>query len=413
MSERRVVVTGMGLITPLGETVEAFWDNLLAGKSAIDLVTTFDASDFSVRIAGECRDFKVENYLDRHKAKKLDRTTQFTLAAAQEAVRMSGLDFATEDATRIGAIIGSGIGGLSEMETQHDRLRKRGPSKVSPFTIPRLMLNASSAWLSIEYGVKGLTSAVVSACASASHAMGDAFHAIRRDDADIIFAGGTEATVTALGLSAFASMKALSTRNDDPPRASRPFARDRDGFVMSEGAAVLIFEELEHAKKRGAVILCEVAGFGCSSDALHVTQPDDSGEGPSIAMRRALESARIAPDQIDYINAHGTGTILGDVAETLAIRNTFAHHADNVCVSSTKSSTGHLLGASGGVEIIATIMALRNATVPATTNLDHPGEGCDLDYVPNTPRDHQVITAMSNSFGFGGHNAALVVRRLQ
>lgn len=413
MSERRVVVTGMGLITPLGETVEAFWDNLLAGKSAIDLVTTFDASDFSVRIAGECRDFKVENYLDRHKAKKLDRTTQFTLAAAQEAVRMSGLDFATEDATRIGAIIGSGIGGLSEMETQHDRLRKRGPSKVSPFTIPRLMLNASSAWLSIEYGVKGLTSAVVSACASASHAMGDAFHAIRRDDADIIFAGGTEATVTALGLSAFASMKALSTRNDDPPRASRPFDRDRDGFVMSEGAAVLIFEELEHAKKRGAVILCEVAGFGCSSDALHVTQPDDSGEGPSIAMRRALESARVAPDQIDYINAHGTGTILGDVAETLAIRNTFAHHADNVCVSSTKSSTGHLLGASGGVEIIATIMALRNATVPATTNLDHPGEGCDLDYVPNTPRDHQVVTAMSNSFGFGGHNAALVVRRLQ
>ncbi len=413
MSERRVVVTGMGLITPLGETVEAFWDNLLAGKSAIDLVTGFDATGFSVRIAGECRDFKVEDYLDRHRVKKLDRTTQFALAAAQEALRMSGLDLTAEDATRISAIIGSGIGGLSEMEVQHDRLRERGPGKVSPFTIPRLMINAASAWLSIEYGVKGLTSAVTTACASASHAMGNAFHAIRRDEADVVFAGGTEATVTALGLAAFASMKALSTRNDDPPHASRPFDRDRDGFVMSEGAAVLILEGLEHAKKRGANILCELAGFGGSSDASHVTQPDDSGEGASIAMQRALESARVAPDQVDYINAHGTGTLLGDVAETVAIRNTFARHADNLCVSSTKSSTGHLLGASGGVELIATIMALTNATVPATMNLDHPGEGCDLDYVPHTPRDRKVATAMSNSFGFGGHNASLVVRRLQ
>ncbi|MCK4661045.1 MAG: beta-ketoacyl-ACP synthase II [Phycisphaerae bacterium] len=413
MSDRRVVVTGMGLITPLGETVDVFWDNLLAGKSGIAPVTSFDVSDFNVRIGGECSDFKVENYIDRRKGNKLDRSTQFALAAAQEAMRMSGLDLGAEDTTRIGVIIGSGIGGISEMESQHNRLLNRGPTKVSPFTIPRLMLNATAAWISIEYGLRGLSSSIATACASATHAMGDAFHTIRRDEADVMIAGGTEAALTTLGLSAFASMKALSTRNDDPKHASRPFDRDRDGFVMGEGAGILIFEELNHAKARGADILCEVGGFGSSSDASHITQPSESGEGAATAMRRTLASASVNPDQIDYINAHGTATSLGDIAETMAVKSTFGSHAHKLCISSTKSSIGHLLGASGGVEMVASIMALRQGVAPPTINLNHPGEGCDLDYVPNTPRDCRITTVIKNSFGFGGHNACILIRRLE
>ena len=412
MSERRVVVTGVGLVTPLGETVETFWDNILLGKSGVGPVS-FDATGFDVRIGAECSGFRVENYLDRREANRQDRFTQFALAAAQEATRMSGIDFAAEDANRVGVIIGSAIGGISETESQHNRLLDRGPSKVSPFTIPRLMVNAAAAWLSIEYGVEGLTTTVATACASATHAMGDALHSIRRGETDIIITGGTEAALTFLALSAFASMKALSTRNDEPERASRPFDRDRDGFVMGEGAGVLIFEELEHARKRGAAILCEVVGFGYSSDAFHITQPSESGDGASKAMQRALASARVSPDTIDYINAHGTATPLGDVAETQAIKATFGRHAQKLCVSSTKSSVGHLLGASGGVELIATIMAIKHAVAPPTTNLDHPGEGCDLNYVPNTPQDRKIVTALSNSFGFGGHNACLLVRRFE
>ncbi|MFH0980497.1 MAG: beta-ketoacyl-ACP synthase II [Planctomycetota bacterium] len=412
MSERRVVVTGMGLITPLGETVETFWDNVVSAKSGIVHVTGFDTSGFDVRIGGECSGFKVEQYIERRTANRLDRSTQFALAAAQEATRMSGIDFAAEDATRIGVIIGSGIGGIAEMETQHNRLRDRGPGKVSAFTIPRLMLNASAAWISIEYGTQGLTTSVATACASATHAMGDAFNAIRRDEEDVMLAGGTEAALTALGVSAFAAMKALSTRNDEPQRACRPFDRDRDGFVMGEGAGIVVLEELEHARRRGAPILCEVVGFGSSSDASHITQPSESGAGAAAAMNRALASARLNPEQIDYINAHGTGTPLGDVAETMAIKKTFGPHAYKLCVSSTKSSIGHLLGASGGVEMIATIMAIRNAVAPPTINLDHPGEGCDLDYVPNVARDRRINTALNNSFGFGGHNACLLVRSL-
>ena len=412
MSERRVVVTGVGLVTPLGETVETFWDNILLGKSGVGPVS-FDATGFDVRIGAECSGFRVENYLDRREANRQDRFTQFALAAAQEATRMSGIDFAAEDANRVGVIIGSAIGGISETESQHNRLLDRGPSKVSPFTIPRLMVNAAAAWLSIEYGVEGLTTTVATACASATHAMGDALHSIRRGETDIIITGGTEAALPFLALSAFASMKALSTRNDEPERASRPFDRDRDGFVMGEGAGVLIFEELEHARKRGAAILCEVVGFGYSSDAFHITQPSESGDGASKAMQRALASARVSPDTIDYINAHGTGTPLGDMAETQAIKATFGRHAQKLCVSSTKSSVGHLLGASGGVELIATIMAIKHAVAPPTTNLDHPGEGCDLNYVPNTPQDRKIVTALSNSFGFGGHNACLLVRRFE
>lgn len=413
MSERRVVVTGMGLISPLGETVDEFWENILSGRSGIGPVTGFDVSDFDVRIGGECPNFKVEKYIDRRKANKLDRNTQLCLAAAQEAVRMSGIDFAVENSTRIGVIIGSGIGGISEMESQHNRLRDRGPRKVSPFTIPRLMLNSSAAWLSIEYGAQGLTTSIATACASANHAMGDSFYAIRRGEADIMLCGGAEAALTTLGMSAFASMKALSTRNDDPEHASRPFDRDRDGFVMGEGAGVLIFEELEHARKRGANILCEMVGFGYSSDASHITQPSESGEGASLAMNSALASARINSEQVDYINAHGTGTSLGDIAETMAVKKTFGPHAHKLCASSTKSSIGHLLGASGGVETIATIMALRHGVAPPTINLDNPGEGCDLDYVPKTARDCKIVVAMKNSFGFGGHNACLLMQRFE
>ena len=413
MSERRVVVTGMGLITPLGETVEAFWDNILLGKSGVRPVKAFDTTGFDVRIGAECTDFRVEDYLDRREANRQDRFTQLALAAAQEATRTSGIDFSAEDASRIGVIIGSAIGGISETEAQHNRLLDRGPGKISPLTIPRLMVNAAAAWLSIQYGVEGPTTTVATACASATHAMGDAVHSIHRGDTDVIITGGTEAALTFLGLSAFASMKALSTRNDDPEHASRPFDRDRDGFVMGEGAGILIFEELEHATKRGAAILCEVVGFGYSSDAFHITQPTESGEGASQAMQRALASARVGPETIDYINAHGTGTPLGDVAETQAIKATFGRYAQELCVSSTKSSVGHLLGASGGVELIATIMAIKHAIAPPTINFDHPGEGCDLNYVPNTAQDRKIVTALNNSFGFGGHNACLVVRRFE
>ena len=413
MSERRVVVTGMGLISPLGETVDTFWDGVLSAKSGIGEITGFDTTGFDVRIGGECAEFKPANYLDRRQANKLDRSAQFALAASQQAVRMSGLDLATENCDRIGVILGSGIGGISEMETQHNRLRDRGPAKVSPFTIPRLMLNAASAWVSIEHGLKGLVSSISTACASATHAMGDSYHAIRRGEADVMLCGGSEAALTALGISAFASMKAVSTRNDDPQHASRPFDRDRDGFVMGEGAGILVIEELERAKKRGADILCEFVGFGASADAGHIAQPGAGGEGAAMAMKNAMASARLSPDNIDYINAHGTATPLGDMAETMAIHSTLGAHADNICVSSTKSVIGHLLGASGGVEIIATILALRNGVAPPTANLDNPGEGCDLDYVPNTPRDRKIEVALKNSFGFGGHNACMVVRRFQ
>ena len=413
MADRRVVVTGMGLITPLGETVEAFWDNVVSGKSGIVPLTAFDTSDFSVRIGGECPDFKPQDYIDRRVFNKLDRNTQFAVAAAREAVRMSGIDVAAGDVTRMGVVIGSGIGGIGEMETQHNRLRDRGPAKVSPFTIPRLMLNASAAWLSIEYGLEGPSVALATACASASHAIANAFVSIQRGEVDVMLAGGTEAALTALGVSAFASMKALSTRNDDPEHASRPFDRDRDGFVMGEGAGVLVVEELEFARKRGADILCEVAGFGCSSDASHITQPSESGAGASAAMERALACAGMDREEVDYVNAHGTATPLGDAAESMAIERTFGPHAAKLCVSSTKSCIGHLLGASGAVEIIATIMAIRNAVAPPTLNLDHPGEGCNLDYVPNTAQDRRILAALSNSFGFGGHNACLLVRRFQ
>lgn len=411
MADRRVVVTGMGAVTPFGVTVDRYWDGLIEGRSGITAISLFDASQFDVRIGGEISAFDAEKYLDRRIIKRLDRYAQFALVACDEAVKASGLDVSREDPARMAVIFGSGIGGLNELEQQFTRLTTKGPSKVSAFTIPKLMVNAASGNVSIAYGAKGNSLAVSSACASATNAMGEAMHHIRRGVADVVFTGGSEAALTPLAVAAFAAMKALSTRNDDPAGASRPFDRDRDGFVLAEGAGAVIFEELEHAKRRGAPILAEVIGFASTSDADHITQPSENGEGAAAAMRLAIQDAKISPDQVDYINAHGTSTPLGDVAETIAMKRVFGDWARKLVVSSTKSAIGHSLGASGGLEIIATIRAAKNSVVPPTVNLEHPGEGCDLDYCPKIARDRKIGVGMSNSFGFGGHNACIVVRR--
>jgi len=412
MSKRRVVVTGMGVITPLGNSVDGFWDGLISGRSGIAPLTRFDPSGFAVRFAGECREFDPSRWIDPKLIKRLDRFAQFALAAAINAVRHSGLNLAAEDPHRVGVIVGSGIGGIWELEQQHIRLREKGPLKVSAFTIPKLMVNAASGNISIHFGTRGPSSAVVTACASASNAMGDALRSIQRGETDIMITGGSEAAVTELAVSAFGAMHALSTRNDEPERASRPFDRDRDGFVISEGAGILVFEAFDHARTRGARILAEVLGCGMSADAGHITQPDGSGAGAAAAMRNCIADAGIDPETLDYINAHGTGTVLGDVAETRAIKNVFGSHATKIAVSSTKSATGHLLGASGGIELVASIQAILNRAVPPTINLDNPDPECDLDYVAHHARDMQVRRAMSNSFGFGGHNACILISQV-
>ncbi|KAA0223188.1 MAG: beta-ketoacyl-ACP synthase II [Phycisphaerae bacterium] len=411
MNRRRVVITGMGAVTPLGMGVDRFWDGLIEGRSGVRSVTLFPTEMFEVRFGGECTDFKLGDFIDRKSAKRLDRFSQMALQAAHEAIHQAGLNLGSVDPHRIGVILGSGIGGLKEIEDQHYRLLEKGPDKVSAFTIPRLMVNAAAGNISMEFGIKGVSQVVATACASAANAMGDAVATIRAGIADAVVTGGTEAALTPLGLSAFAAMKALSCRNDEPHRASRPFDRDRDGFVLAEGAGVLVFEELEFARKRGAHILAEVAGYGASSDAGHITQPLETGDGAAAAMRACLRDAGMNADEIDYINAHGTSTPLGDLAETMAIKAVFGPTSRNLVVSSTKSSVGHLLGASGGVEMIACVLSLANSVVPPTINLEHPSEGCDLDYVPNTARDMPVRAAMNNSFGFGGHNATLIVKR--
>lgn len=412
-ADRRVVISGVGAVTPFGVSADAFWDALIEGRSGVSHVSLFDVSDFDVRFAAECSSFDPAAHIDRKLAKRLDRFSQFALTACDEAVKASGLDLGKEDPYRVAVVFGSGIGGLSELEEQHARLVDKGPGKVSAFTIPKLMVNAASGNLSIAYGVKGLSIAVSSACASANSAMGEALKLIRSGVADVVFTGGSEAAVTPLALAAFAAMKALSTRNDEPLRASRPFDRDRDGFVLGEGAGAVIFEELEHARARGATILAEVVGFGSTSDAEHITQPSSTGEGAAEAMRLALQDGAVAPEDIDYINAHGTSTPLGDVAETVAIKKIFGDWARKLVVSSTKSSIGHSLGASGGLEMIATVRALQHGVIPPTINLDEPDEACDLDYCPNTARDRPIRAAMSNSFGFGGHNACVIVRRFE
>lgn len=407
---RRVVVTGMGAITPLGCSVTSFWDGLISSRCGIRRIQRFDSSEFDVHIGGECLDFDPDKYIEKRQVKRMDRHAHFAMAAAVMAMEESGIDPSRIDPTRAGVILGTGIGGMQEIEDQIDRLNEKGPSKVSAFTIPKLMSNASTGHISIRYGFRGISTAVSTACASSGNAMADAVHAIRADNADVVITGGTEAALTRLGMAAFAAMKALSMRNDDPEHASRPFDKDRDGFVMSEGAGVLVFEEFEHARRRGAKIHGEVLGVAGTSDAFDMVQPDPSGAGAIQAMKVALRDARVNPDEIDYINAHATSTPLGDTIETRAVKTVFGDHARKLAMSSTKGATGHLLGATGGIEMIACIMAIQNKTLPPTINLENPEAECDLDYVPGKARDAKVRTVMNNSFGFGGHNASLIIR---
>ncbi|MBA4029654.1 MAG: beta-ketoacyl-[acyl-carrier-protein] synthase II [Planctomyces sp.] len=410
---RRVVVTGMSVVTALGCELSEFWDNICSGKSGVSRLERFDPSEFKVNFGGEIKDFHAEDHFDGKEMKRLDRFCQFAMAAADKAIRQSGIDFKSyTDPYRCGVIVGSGIGGLNEIEEQHARLFDRGPSRVSPFMIPKLMVNAASGNLSVYYGLKGPSSAVATACASASNAIGDAFRMIQSDMADVMIAGGSEAAITPMGLSGFARMGALSTRLDSPECASRPFDRDRDGFVLSEGAGVVVLEEYEHAKARGAEILAEVLGYGMSSDGNHMTAPDPEGAGAARAMANSLRDAKLNPSGIQYINAHGTSTPLGDKAESNAIMTVFGEDSKTVCVSSTKSQLGHLLGASGGVEFVVGVMACLHSVVPPTINLDNQDPDCKLDYVPNVAREMPVKCMLSNSFGFGGHNACLVLGRL-
>jgi len=406
---RRVVVTGMSVVTALGTEIPEFWDKICAGKSGIGPLKRFDVSNFKVQFGGEIHDFDMGDVIPSREIKRIDRFSQFALLGAHKAVEQSGFDFSTGDPYRYGVMIGSGIGGLHEIEQQHVKLFYRGPDKVSPFMIPKLMVNAASGNISVSFGLCGPNSAVATACASATNAIGDAFKLIQDDRADVMITGGSESAITPMGLSGFARMNALSRRNDNPEAASRPFDRDRDGFVLSEGAGIVVLEEYEHARKRGATIFAEVLGYGMSADASHMTAPDPEGKGASRAMLGALRDAKLDHTEIDYINAHGTSTPLGDVAETTAIKSVFNSHAKELCVSSTKSQLGHLLGASGGVEFVVCALALHHQTVPPTINLENPDEGCDLDYVPNESRSTKLNSVLSNSFGFGGHNACLIL----
>lgn len=407
--KRRVVVTGMGVVTPLGCAVEDLWKRILAGESGIRYITIFDASAYKVRIGGGIFDWDPTKVVAEKDVKRIDRFTQFALKAAEEAVQSSGIDFELEPPYRSGVILGTGIGGLAEIEKQMAKLLEKGPSRVSALTIPKLILNAAGGNISIKYGLRGPNTTVVTACASATNAMGDALRSIRYGESDVMLTGGTEAAMTQISLAGFGNMRALSTRNDEPGRASRPFDADRDGFVISEGAGILVLEELEHAKNRGAEILCEVLGFGASSDAGHITHPDPQGIAAGMAMSSALADAGIDPEEIDYINAHGTSTPLGDKAETLAMKSVFGDHAYKLSISSTKSQLGHSLGASGGIEAILSIKAMQHGIVPPTINLETPDPDCDLDYTPNVPRERAIKVVMSNSFGFGGHNASVVM----
>ncbi|MCO6046778.1 beta-ketoacyl-ACP synthase II [Aeoliella sp. ICT_H6.2] len=410
--KRRVVVTGLGTVTSLSLKVDDLWQKILAGQSGIHELKLFDTSNHKVKFGGDIHDWNPQGYIERKDLKKLDRFTQFALVCAVDAVNDSGLDFSQEDPFRCGVIIGSGIGGLNEIEEQVGRLITKGPDRVSAFTIPKLMVNAAAGHVSIRYGLRGINFAVATACASATNAMGSAFQSIRAGETDIVITGGTEAACTPMGLAGFANMKALSERHDDPQGASRPFDVDRDGFVLSEGAGLLVFEEYEHAKARGAEIYAEVLGYGASADGGHITQPDAEGTGAGRAMSEALKDAEISPDQVDYINAHGTSTPLGDKAESTAIKRVYGDHAYKLSVSSTKSELGHLLGASGGVEMILSLMALKHSVVPPTINLQTPDPECDLDYTPNEPKEKPLNIVMSNSFGFGGHNASIVAGRI-
>ncbi|BCB95986.1 3-oxoacyl-[acyl-carrier-protein] synthase 2 [Dissulfurispira thermophila] len=411
MEKRRVVVTGLGLVTPIGIGVQASWESALEGRSGISKITQFDASQLPVRIAGEVKGFDPSLYIEAKEIKKMDRFIHFAIAAATMAMEDSGLKITDNNADRVGVIIGAGMGGLPAIEHYHRIYLEKGYRRISPFFIPMLIINLASGNVSIKFGAKGPNSAAVTACATGSHSIGDAFKIIQRGDADAMIAGGTESVITPLGVGGFAVMKALSTRNDEPDKASRPFDAERDGFVMGEGSGVVILESLESAINRGAKIYAEIIGYGMSSDAYHITTPAPDGEGAARCMKAAIKDAGIKPEDVNYINAHGTSTKYGDELETAAIKTVFGEHAYKLCVSSTKSMTGHLLGAAGGVEAIFSILSIYNNIVPPTINLENPDPECDLDYAPNRAKQMNVECAMSNSFGFGGTNACLLFRK--
>ena len=411
VTRRRVVVTGIGLVSSLGIGTEANWAALVSGTSGVNAITKFDASQFATRIAGEVRGFDPLQFIEKKDVKKMDVFIQYAIAASQFAMDDAALQMTPELGPNTGVFIASGIGGFTTIEREHKALLEGGPRKISPFFIPSAIINLAAGQVSIRFGAKGPNSATCTACSASAHAIGDAYEIIRRGDADVMIAGGSEAAITPMGIGGFGALRALSTRNDDPARASRPFDRDRDGFVVGEGAGVLILEEYEFAVRRGARIYAELVGYGMSADAYHITAPSEDGEGPLRVMGRALKSADIEPAQVSYINAHGTSTPHGDKVETLAIKRCFGEHARDVLVSSTKSMTGHLLGAAGGLEAGITVLAVHHQKVPPTINLECPDPECDLDYVPNTAREVDIEYALSNSFGFGGTNAALLFKR--
>jgi 3-oxoacyl-[acyl-carrier-protein] synthase II len=410
MNDRRVVITGLGVVTPVGNDLETFWKNLVEGKSGIRKIQAFDISNYDCQIAGEVRDFDAKNVFKNAKdVRRTDRFVQLAMGAAKMSIQDSGIDLEKVNRDRFGAIISSGIGGLKTLEDQFSVLMKKGPGRVSAFTIPMLISNMASGVISMEFGLRGPNMCIVTACATSNNSIGESWRMIKFGDADIFLAGGSEASIVELGLAGFSAMRALSRRNDEPERASRPFDRDRDGFVMSEGAGIAVVEELEHAKKRGAKIYCELTGYGLSADAHHMTAPPEDGEGAARAMKIALDHAKLSPSDVDYINAHATSTGLGDIAETKAIKMVFGDElAKKVSISATKSMTGHLLGGAGAVEMAACAMSIRDGIIPPTINLEHPDELCDLDYTANKAKEKKVRVTLNNSFGFGGHNATLV-----
>ena len=413
MSRRRVVVTGLGMLSPLGNTVESSWQAALAGKSGIGPIEHMDVSAFSTRIGGSVRDFEVELYMAAKEARKLDLFIQYGLAACIQAITDSGLEITDQNRDRIGVVMGSGIGGLTNIEKNHEQLLNSGPRRISPFFVPGSIINMVAGYLSIQYGLQGPNYALTTACTTGTHSIGMAARNIAYGEADMMVAGGSEMATTGLGLGGFSAARAMSTRNDDPQGASRPWDRDRDGFVLSDGAGAMLLEEYDHAKARGATIYAELVGFGMSGDAYHMTAPPEDGRGGAKCMDNALKDAGLNPDEVDYINAHGTSTPAGDVAETRAVKSVFGAHASELAISSTKSMTGHLLGAAGAVEAVFSVLALRDQVAPPTINLDNPGEDCDLNYVPHQAQQRELNVVLSNSFGFGGTNGSLVFRRCE
>lgn len=408
---KRVVITGLGAVTPIGIGKEKFWNSLIQGKSGVGLITRFDTTEFDTKIGAEVKDFNPSDYIDKKEAKRMDRFTQYAVVGSKLAIEDGNIDLDKLDLDKVGVVIGVGIGGMETMETEYEKLRDRGPSRVSPLFIPMMISNMAPGQISMTFGFRGPTMTVTTACASSTHAIGEAFRMIKSGNVDMVVAGGADASITPISVAGFCSMKALSTRNDNPTKASRPFDKERDGFVMGEGAGILILEELNHALSRGANIYGEIVGYGSTSDAFHITQPDPEARGATRAMELALEEAAASHEDVDYINAHGTSTHFNDKLETLAIKNVFKDHTKNINISSTKSMTGHLLGAAGGIEAIAALMAIKEGIIPPTINYDNPDEECDLNYTPNIAVKRDIRYAISNSLGFGGHNGTVLFKK--